>query len=130
MKHDWAAAASQRLYDGLAIAAFHFVRFLARHVPEYRRSGGAVNEGDLAWTPHEPHPRSLQFVSFFASAYRRSALYQRLHQSEPRCPFIPSCTDFAVRAVSKYGIWRGLWMTGDRFRRCAPGYEGDYVDFP
>jgi putative membrane protein insertion efficiency factor len=38
--------------------------------------------------------------------------------SGPRCGFYPSCSAFGRRAVSEYGVLRGVMMTGDRLTRC------------
>lgn len=62
--------------------------------------------------------------------YRRSLLRDRLCRTGYSCRFIPSCTEYAARAVQKFGFGRGLLMTGGRFYRCNPEYNGDYIDFP
>ncbi|MEC8147420.1 MAG: membrane protein insertion efficiency factor YidD [Pseudomonadota bacterium] len=45
----------------------------------------------------------------------------------PSCRFTPSCSIYALQAVSKYGIIKGLWLTINRFIRCNPfggkGYD-------
>ena len=72
-----------------------------------------------------------KLVGYFVSLYRRSLLRNYLHRTGDPCRFIPSCSEYAVRATRKYGFWRGLMLTGDRFRRCTPSYRGDHwVDFP
>ena len=61
---------------------------------------------------------------------RRSILYVNAHRSGPRCRFIPSCGEYAVLAVERFGLRRGLRLLGGRLRRCSPDYVGDYLDFP
>ena len=43
------------------------------------------------------------------------------------CRHIPSCSEYAREAVSKYGAIRGLWMAARRLGRCRPmgtsGYD-------
>jgi uncharacterized protein len=78
------------------------------------------------WKPHGD--RVIRFAIFL---YKRSWIRQRLHRRrKSRCRFIPSCSEYAIRAVQKYGLIRGLILIGGRFRRCRIDYEGDYVDFP
>jgi putative component of membrane protein insertase Oxa1/YidC/SpoIIIJ protein YidD len=78
------------------------------------------------WRPHGD--RIIRFAIFL---YKRSWIRQRmLRRQESRCRFIPSCSDFAILAVRKYGLARGLILIGGRFRRCRIDYQGDYVDFP
>ncbi len=36
------------------------------------------------------------------------------------CRFVPSCSEYAVEAVSRYGVWRGTWLTLRRLSRCHP----------
>ncbi|MGE4652812.1 MAG: membrane protein insertion efficiency factor YidD [Myxococcota bacterium] len=38
----------------------------------------------------------------------------------PSCRFEPSCSLYAVEAVSLHGVCRGGWLTLQRLVRCAP----------
>jgi uncharacterized protein len=42
----------------------------------------------------------------------------------PRCKFYPSCSAYAVEAVSKYGVLRGGWLAIRRLGRCHPWSVG------
>lgn len=48
---------------------------------------------------------------------------------EPRCKFYPSCSNYAMTAISRYGF-KGLFMSASRLLRCHPWSDGgvDYVD--
>ncbi len=48
----------------------------------------------------------------------------------PRCKYHPSCSNYGVEAVERYGILRGLVLTGWRVLRCNPWSNGgvDPVD--
>ncbi|HCG00865.1 MAG TPA: membrane protein insertion efficiency factor YidD [Chloroflexi bacterium] len=77
------------------------------------------------------HQRAVAVILFALFMYQHSLQHWWLHRKTAyRCRFIPSCTEYAVRAVDKYGFSPGLLLIGDRFRRCNPMFEGDYVDFP
>ncbi|MFD4385861.1 membrane protein insertion efficiency factor YidD [Streptomyces sp. NPDC058486] len=69
-------------------------------------------------------------IVWFVKVYQESFLRDRLKQDGRTCVYLPTCTDYAQRAVTKYGLFRGLMLTGDRFRRCTEGGGGSYVDFP
>jgi len=114
----------------IALPAYGLVRVLLKITP-YRASTARRPDGfvpDLRRTCG--HPRCKWFVAFLTRCYRRSAVFTHAHRNGQGCRFIPSCSEYAVRAVDKHGLWRGLWMTGGRLRRCIPTYEGDYLDFP
>ncbi len=45
------------------------------------------------------------------------------------CKFHPSCSEYAVLAIRKHGVLRGLPMAGWRLLRCHPWSLGG-VDYP
>lgn len=45
-----------------------------------------------------------------------------------RCRFSPTCSQYALEAVEKYGPWKGGYLALRRFLRCNPFYKGDYFD--
>lgn len=38
----------------------------------------------------------------------------------PRCRFHPSCSQYAVEALERYGALRGSWLALRRLLRCHP----------
>ena len=42
----------------------------------------------------------------------------------PSCRFYPSCSEYAVEALSKHGAVRGGWLTLRRLGRCHPFCAG------
>ena len=42
----------------------------------------------------------------------------------PRCKYHPSCSEYAVGAVRRYGILRGLVLAAWRLVRCNPWSHG------
>lgn len=44
----------------------------------------------------------------------------------PACRFTPTCSEYAMEAVEKYGLLGGLWRAGKRILRCNPFFEGGY----
>jgi len=45
----------------------------------------------------------------------------------PRCRFTPSCSHYAVEALKKHGLFRGLWLSIRRIARCHP-WGGHGID--
>jgi hypothetical protein len=43
-----------------------------------------------------------------------------------RCRYYPSCSEYAVQAVQRYGILRGLVLAGWRLLRCNPWSRGGF----
>ncbi|MGH2913910.1 MAG: membrane protein insertion efficiency factor YidD [Solirubrobacteraceae bacterium] len=41
-----------------------------------------------------------------------------------RCRYYPSCSEYAVQAVQRFGILRGLVLAGWRLLRCNPWSPG------
>jgi uncharacterized protein len=44
----------------------------------------------------------------------------------PRCRYYPSCSEYAVQAVERFGILRGLVLAGWRLLRCNPLSRGGF----
>ncbi|WP_431212488.1 membrane protein insertion efficiency factor YidD [Puia sp. P3] len=38
----------------------------------------------------------------------------------PRCRFTPSCSNYAIEALKKHGIFKGTWLAMRRISRCHP----------
>ena len=45
-----------------------------------------------------------------------------------RCRFSPTCSQYALEAIEKYGAWKGGYLAFRRLLRCQPFYKGDYFD--
>ena len=46
----------------------------------------------------------------------------------PRCRYCPTCSQYALEAIERYGAWRGGWLALKRFLRCHPFSRRDYYD--
>ena len=44
----------------------------------------------------------------------------------PACRYVPTCSEYAMEAVDRYGVLRGGWMTLWRLLRCHPFVKGGY----
>ena len=42
------------------------------------------------------------------------------------CRFHPTCSQYALDALEKYGAWRGGWRALKRISRCRPGGGSGY----
>lgn len=44
----------------------------------------------------------------------------------PACRFTPTCSQYALTAIERYGVARGLFMALRRLLRCHPFCAGGY----
>ena len=45
-----------------------------------------------------------------------------------KCRFIPTCSEYGLEAIEKYGAAKGSRLTFKRLLRCNPFYRGDPYD--
>lgn len=59
-------------------------------------------------------------------------LYQRLVSPmlPAACRFYPSCSSYAVEALTRHGALRGSWLAVQRLGRCHPFHPGGIDPVP
>ena len=48
----------------------------------------------------------------------------------PSCRYSPTCSQYAIEAIEKYGAIKGLFMAVKRILRCHPFHPGGYDPVP
>lgn len=68
-------------------------------------------------------------ANLFLSAIR---FYQRNISPlfKPHCIYRPTCSEYAVQAIQKYGAKKGSWLAFKRIVRCHPFHKGGYDPVP
>jgi putative membrane protein insertion efficiency factor len=67
------------------------------------------------------------FAKFVALQLLRAYKWAISPMFPPSCRFVPTCSEYAMEAVERYGAVRGGWMAFVRILRCHPlatsGYD-------
>lgn len=48
----------------------------------------------------------------------------------PCCRFVPTCSEYALEAIQKYGPVKGSWLAVKRISKCHPFHKGGYDPVP
>lgn len=48
----------------------------------------------------------------------------------PSCRYTPTCSQYAIEAIRKYGPFKGLWLSIKRLIRCHPWGGSGYDPVP
>ena len=51
-------------------------------------------------------------------------------KSAPTCKYIPTCAEYGLQAIEKYGAFKGGLLTVWRILRCNPFSKGGYDPVP
>ena len=46
------------------------------------------------------------------------------------CRFVPTCSQYAVDALTEYGLIRGSWLAARRLAKCGPWHRGGWDPIP
>jgi putative membrane protein insertion efficiency factor len=65
-------------------------------------------------------------VIFLIQLYRHTISPLRL----PTCRFTPTCSQYAVDALTEYGLVRGGWLATVRLAKCGPWHRGGWDPIP
>jgi putative membrane protein insertion efficiency factor len=87
--------------------------------------GAALAVPPVTSQPEVPgHPVARLLVMLI-----RTYQLARLGRVSP-CRFTPTCSHYAIEAMSHHGAWRGLGLTLRRLGRCRPGGPSGYDPVP
>ncbi|MBX7433737.1 membrane protein insertion efficiency factor YidD [Mycobacterium sp. Y57] len=70
--------------------------------------------------------RTARAVVWVIEIYRHTVSPLRL----PTCRFTPTCSQYAVDAVTEFGVLRGGWLALVRLVKCGPWHGGGWDPIP
>ena len=68
-----------------------------------------------------------QFAKFVTLQLLRAYKWAISPMLPPACRYVPTCSEYAMEAVERYGALRGGWMAIVRILRCHP-FSGSGYD--
>lgn len=69
---------------------------------------------------------TVQAAVFLIQLYRHMVSPLR----PPTCRFVPTCSQYAVDALTEYGVLRGGWLAVSRLAKCGPWHRGGWDPVP
>lgn len=64
-----------------------------------------------------------KFILLIIKLYRK---YLSPLKKRPTCRFYPTCSQYALDAVTKYGAFKGTYLAIVRILKCHPFHPGGY----
>ncbi|ORB31174.1 membrane protein insertion efficiency factor YidD [Mycolicibacterium parafortuitum] len=69
---------------------------------------------------------AVRAAVFLIQLYRHTISPLRL----PTCRFTPTCSQYAVDALTEYGFVKGSWLAAVRLLKCGPWHPGGWDPIP
>ncbi len=69
---------------------------------------------------------AVRAVVYLIQLYRHTISPLRL----PTCRFTPTCSQYAVDALTEFGLFRGGWLALVRLLKCGPWHNGGWDPIP
>lgn len=62
---------------------------------------------------------------FLIKVYQKISFFKK-----PSCRFYPSCSNYCLQAIDKYGAIKGIWLGIRRICKCNPWHPGGFDPVP
>jgi len=64
------------------------------------------------------------------SSFLRKPVFKTLFLTDAACRFTPTCAHYSHKAINKYGVVKGGWLSLKRIARCHPFSPGGIDPIP
>ncbi|MBQ9311452.1 MAG: membrane protein insertion efficiency factor YidD [Bacteroidales bacterium] len=71
--------------------------------------------------------KALQYLFILLINFYRNFISPH---TPPSCRFTPTCSQYALEAIKKYGPFKGFWLSFKRILRCNPWGGSGYDPIP
>ena len=102
--------------------------------------GGFISPGRKSWVKKQAdnesrkgrHPKTSytnemrQIPKLVALQLLRGYKWMISPMLPPSCRYVPTCSEYAMEAIERYGALRGSWMAFNRILRCHPFVRGGH----
>ncbi|MFH1247107.1 MAG: membrane protein insertion efficiency factor YidD, partial [Candidatus Micrarchaeota archaeon] len=76
-------------------------------------------------------PNFLERLSIYLIVeVHQKRLSPRFNNMGSKCRFYPSCSNYALMAIEKYGFYKGWIKAISRIWRCNPWNNNTHIDYP
>jgi len=97
------------------------------NMPKWLRSWGECSDLPVAAAEGGPVGRASRLVAIFFLLGYRTLISPFFPAS---CRFHPSCSGYAMEAIARHGVGRGMLLAVGRLLRCQPLNPGGYDPVP
>ena len=99
----------------------------------FRLSQGKMKQGYdciVVARTRAAHADYWELKRAFEKTCKKLDLWETQAYRPPCCRFIPTCSQYALEAIEKYGAVKGGWLAFKRIMRCHPFYKGGKIYDP
>lgn len=69
----------------------------------------------------------MKYIAILLIRFYQTAISPILPNS---CRFTPTCSQYTLESIKKYGFFKGTWLGIKRISRCRPGGGSGYDPVP
>ncbi|MFA6588398.1 MAG: membrane protein insertion efficiency factor YidD [Patescibacteria group bacterium] len=73
---------------------------------------------------------TIKILRFYQLTLSPDHSWVRARRLVGACRFQPTCSDYAIQAIERFGLARGGWLAVKRLARCNPFNHGGYDPCP